>query len=161
MHTKKIGLGILSALSASLLLAVSSSANSPKQVSGEVLVQLTYITGLKEDGSLDEATVAACELKYKSSMNEDVFVKYEISPVQNKATAFVQDTEVPLTPLGIPDTYSFASDKIPKALAEKGYQRLIFTMEDDFDDDVIHIIAAGEKPAEKCFISSEAFKLRQ
>lgn len=161
MKNKNLGLSAAAAFAASLLLATSTQAAPPKNVSGEVLVPLNYVAGLKEDGSLDPSVTKACEEKYEIKMGKEIFVEYQISATQNKAVALVEDTEVKLTPLGIPDTYSFTSDKMPDILKKKGFMRLIFTMEDDFNDEVVHIIAAGDKPTDKCFLSTEAFRLRQ
>lgn len=153
--------GTLTIIAASLFLTTASQAAPSKNVSGEVLVPLNFIIGLKEDGSSDPAVTEACEKKYEFGMGKEVFVEYQISPTQNRAVALVESTEVRLTPLGIPETYSFTSDKMPDILKSKGFLRVIFTMEDDFDDEVVHIIAAGDQPTDKCFLSTEAFQLRQ
>ncbi|SFT59923.1 hypothetical protein SAMN05444141_102215 [Pseudovibrio denitrificans] len=161
MKKTLFGPGAITTFSAALLLASATQAAPSKNVSGEVLVPLNYIIGLKEDGSSDQAVTEACEKKYEVGMGKEIFVEYQISPTQNRAVALVEDTEVRLTPLGIPETYSFTSDKMPDVLKQKGFLRVIFTMEDDFDDEVVHIIAAGDQPTDKCFLSTEAFKLRQ
>ncbi|KZK89607.1 hypothetical protein PsAD5_04893 [Pseudovibrio sp. Ad5] len=161
MKNVHFGLGTVTFIATALFLTTASQAAPPKNVKGEVLVPLNYIIGLKEDGSSDPAVTEACEKKYEFGMGKEIFVEYQISPTQNRAIALVEDTEVRLTPLGIPETYSFTSDKMPDVLKSKGFLRVIYTMEDDFDDEVVHIIAAGEQPTDKCFLSTEAFKLRQ
>lgn len=148
-------------LSACLALPTLGQAQSSDEVNGEVLIPLNYVAGLKSDGSLDPSTTKNCEDTYKDYIGKEVFVDYQITKTQNKAAALIHDVSVPLSPLGIPETYSFASDKMPQALLDRGIDRVIFTMEDDFDDEVIHIIAKGVKDDEKCFLSTEAFAMRQ
>ncbi len=157
----QIAIPTIATLLAALVFGSTAHAAPDRSVSGEVLVPISYVAGLKEDGSLDPVVTAACEKKYKDVLGEEVFVSYEISPTLNKAVALVEDTEVTLGPLGIPETYSFTSDKMPDILRGKGFLRVIFTMEDDFDDEVVHIIAMGEDPKDNCFLSTEAFVMRQ
>ncbi|GHB30745.1 hypothetical protein GCM10007094_18970 [Pseudovibrio japonicus] len=161
MNKRHFGAGALTAISTSLLLAATSYAAPPNNVSGQVLVPINHIAGLKEDGSADLSVTTACQEKYASILGEEVLVEYQISATQNRAVAMLENTQVNLTPLGIPDTYSFTSDRIPPPLSNQGFQRIIFSMEDDFEDEVIHIIAAGDQSTDKCFLSTEPFRLRQ
>lgn len=161
MKKRHFAAGALTAISASLFLVATGHAAPTDNVSGQVLVPINYIAGLKEDGSADQAVTEACEEKYASSLGKEVLIEYQISATQNRAVAMLEDTQINLTPLGIPETYSFTSDRMPGPLSSQGFLRIIFSMEDDFDDEVVHIIASGEQPTDKCFLSTDAFRLRQ
>ncbi len=161
MKKAHFGPGTVTVIAASFFFTPASLTASAQKVSSEVLLPLNYIIGLREDGSSDPTVTEACEKKYKSGIGKEISVKYHITPTRNSAVALVEDTKVRLTPLGIPDTYSFTSDKMPTSLKSKGFLRVIFTMEDDYDREVVHIIAAGDKLTGKCYLSTQPFRLRQ
>ncbi len=82
---------------------------------------INHIAGLKEDGSADQAVTAACQEKFASILGEEVLVEYQISTTQNQAVALLENTQVNLTPLGIPQTYSFTSDRMPAPLSNQAF----------------------------------------
>ena len=135
-------------------LAFANSALADHKV-GTKTVTLTHVFGVKMTGSRDPSADAACKDKYGSYLGQKITSKYDINTktLIMTASSNVFGTDVELHPLGLSTSYSFMSDGVPQALADKGVSRVIFSVKLNYSNPESDIMA-GLNDTNNCVMSN-------
>lgn len=110
---------------------------------GTETVKLTQVYAVTMPGSRDPSMDGACKEKYGSYLGQTVTSKYDINTqtLIMFASSSVFGTPVELHPLGLSTSYSFMSDGVPQALADKGVSRVIFSIKLDYSQPESDVMA--------------------
>lgn len=101
---------------------------------GTEAVKLSQVFAVKMNGSRDPSMDGACKDKYGQYLGQTVTSKYDINTetLIMYATSNVFGATVDLHPMGLSTSYSFMSDGVPKAMADKGVMQVVFSLKLDF-----------------------------
>lgn len=136
----------------SSIFAATSNCAADDEHTGDVTVTLNNVFALYPTGTPDPAMDGACKTQLQDYIGKTVQTKYKInsSTFIMSATSTVNTTDIPLHPLGLSGSYSFAAFKV-KPLSNA---TVLFSLNLQFGNPISKLIFINLDKDYNCLISS-------
>ncbi|WBQ09419.1 hypothetical protein L2D01_10980 [Hyphomonadaceae bacterium ML37] len=143
-------------LACGIAAAALASAPAAMAETGTTDVQLTLLYAVMQNASPAPQYDAYCQSRFQSYLGTETSTQWNINP---QSLIMWADTTVfgataSLTPMGLYGTYAFISGQLPPALTERNVDRVVFVLNESFEDPEVDLLLTFGAPF-NCVLSNK------